>query len=59
MFCHGILNMQETKYEVEPNETILKTSMIHGFEEMCDAHEAIESLAHFFNSCSSHVYFTI
>ena len=36
MFFLGILNMQETKYGVESNEIILKTSMIYGFEEMCD-----------------------
>ena len=33
--------MQETKCGVETNEAILKTSMIHGFEAMCDVHEAI------------------
>ena len=40
MLCHGILSMQETKYRVEPNETILKIGMIHGFEEKYDVHEA-------------------
>ena len=39
MFFHGILNMQETKCGVEPNETTSKNGMIHGFEEMCDVHE--------------------
>ena len=48
MFYHDILNMQETKYGVEPNESILKAGMIHGFEEMCDVHEAIVALVHFF-----------
>ena len=41
LLCDGILNMQETKYGMEPNETILKTDMIHGFEAMCNVHEAI------------------
>ena len=59
MLYDGILNMQETKYGVEPNETILKTGMIHGFEIMCDVHEATKALVHFFYSCSSHVYSTI
>ena len=56
MICHGVLNMQETKYGVEPNEIILKTDMIHGFEAMCDVHETIKALAHCFCSCSIHVY---
>ena len=47
MFCHGILNMHETKYGVNPNETILKTGMIHDFERMCDVHEATEALVRF------------
>ena len=59
MLCHVVLNMQETKYGVEPNETILKTSMIHGFETMCDVHEATITLVRFFYSRSSHVYSTI
>ena len=59
MLCHGILNMFQTKYGVERNEFILKTCMIHGFEEMCDVHEATIDLVHFFYSCSSHVYSTI
>ena len=48
MLCHGVLNMQETKYGVEPNEIILKTNMIHGFETMCDVHEATKALVYFF-----------
>ena len=40
MLCHGILNIQEINYGVEPNEIILKTSMIHGFEAMRDVQEA-------------------
>jgi hypothetical protein len=48
MFYHGILNMQETKYGLEPNEIILKIGMIHGFKEMCDVHEATIDLVHFF-----------
>ena len=59
MLCHGISNMQETKYGVDPDESILKTRMIHGFEEMCHVHEVIISLVHFFYSCTSHVYSTI
>ena len=31
MFCHGILDMQETKYGVDPNEIILSIGMISGF----------------------------
>ena len=58
MFFHDILNMQEIKYGVEPNETILKIGMIHGFEAMCDVHEATKALVHFFYSCN-HVYSTI
>ena len=50
---------QETKCGVEPNETILKTSMIHGLEAMCDVHEAIEYLICFIYSCSRHTYSTI
>ena len=48
MFCHCVLNMQETNYEMDPNEIILKISMIYGFEEMYDIHEAILALVHFF-----------
>ena len=59
MHCHGILNMQETKYGVEPNEIILKIGMRHGFEEMCDIHEATIALLKKKYSCSSHVYSTI
>ena len=60
MLRYGVLNMQETKYGVKPNETILRTCMIHGFEAMCDVdHEATKSLVCFFYSCSSHVYSTI
>ena len=40
--------MKETKYGVEPHETILKTYMIHGFEAMCDVYEAAKALVHFF-----------
>ena len=47
------------KYGVDPNETILKIGMIHGFEAMCDFHEATKALVHFLYSCSSHVYSTI
>ena len=32
--------MQETKYGVDPNETIFRSGMIHGFEAICDVHEA-------------------
>ena len=48
MLCHDILNMQETKYGIETTEIILKIGMIHGFEAICDVHEAIEALVHFF-----------
>jgi hypothetical protein len=59
MLCHGILNMHETKYGVDPNETILKTGMIHGFESVCDIHKVTGALVHFLHSCSGHVYSTI
>ena len=48
MLCHGVLKMQETKYDVEPNEMILSTGMKHGFKSMCDVHETIKALVHFF-----------
>ena len=51
--------MQETKYEVEPNEIILETSMRHGFKELCDVEEARIALVHFFNSCNSYIYCTM
>ena len=44
---------------MDPNEIILKTSAIHGFEEMCDVHESIVALVHFFYSRSSHIYIYI
>ena len=44
---------------MEPNETILKNDMIHGFEVMCDVHEAVESFSMFFYSSSSNVYSTL
>ena len=50
MLWHGILNMQETKYGVEPKEIILKIGMIHGFEEMCDVHEVTIALIRFFHA---------
>ena len=59
MLCHGILNMQETKYGVEPNEIILKTCMIREFEEMCGIHEPTVALVHFFYPCRNHVYSTM
>ena len=58
MLCHDVLNMQEIKYGVEPNEIILSTSMRCGFEAMCDVHEATKFVVHFFYSCS-HVYSNI
>ena len=58
MFCHGILNIHETKYGVEPNEIILSTGMRCGFEAIYDAHETTKALICFLYSCS-HVYFTI
>ena len=48
MLCHGVLNMQEKKNGLEPNEMILSIGIKHGFEAMCDVHEAIEALVHFF-----------
>ena len=48
MLCHSVLHMWGTKYEVEPDENILKNGMIHEFEEMCDVHEAIIVLVRFY-----------
>ena len=50
---------QNKVHEVKSNETILKTGMIHGFDEMCDVHEETKDLVCVFYSCSSHVYSTI
>ena len=47
-FFMAILNMKEMKYGVELNEIILKIGMIHGFEEICDVHEATLALVLFF-----------
>ena len=33
MFCHGILNMQETKYGVKPTKEILGDGMQHAIEK--------------------------
>ena len=45
MLFYGILNMQQTKYGVDPkhDEMILITNMKHGFERMCKHHEAVEA----------------
>ena len=44
MLCHGVLNMQEKKNGLEPNEMILSIGIKHGFEAMCDVHEATKAL---------------
>ena len=41
MVYHGVLNMQETTYGMEPIEMILSINMKHGFEELFDVHETI------------------
>jgi hypothetical protein len=51
MICHGILNMYETKYGVDPNENILEIGMIHGFQQVYDVHETTIDLVCFFYSC--------
>ena len=53
MICHGILNIQETKYGVEPNEIILSTGKRRGFEATCVVHEATKD---FIYSCSRILY---
>ena len=41
MICHRILNMQETKYVVEPMEEILRNGMQHGFERVYIVYEPL------------------
>jgi hypothetical protein len=41
VFCHGILNMQETEYGVYPTKEILRYDMQHGFEIMCIFYETL------------------
>ena len=48
MLCHGILNLQETKYGVEPTKLILREGMQHGFGRMCIVHEAFIAMVCFF-----------
>jgi hypothetical protein len=48
MLCHGILNMQETKYGVHPTKEILRDDIQHGFKIMCIVYETIAAMIHFF-----------
>jgi hypothetical protein len=41
VLCHDILNMQETKYEMQPIEEILRECMKHDFERMCIVYERL------------------
>jgi hypothetical protein len=41
MFFHGLLNLQGTKYGVEPTKDMLKNSMKHGFKRICISYEAL------------------
>ena len=44
MLWHGIFNMQETKYGVNPMENILRYGIKYGFERMCISHESMDSM---------------
>jgi hypothetical protein len=39
VICHVVLNMQETKYEIQPTKEILREFMKHGFERICIVYE--------------------
>jgi hypothetical protein len=48
MICHGVLNMQETKYGEEPMENLVITDMRQGFKMRCMVYESITDLVRFF-----------
>ena len=47
MIWHGILNMQETKYGVDPTKEILEDGMKYGFERMCIIHGGTDAMVCF------------
>ena len=47
--CHGVLNMQETKYGMQPIEEILRKFMKHGFEIMYIFYERLDAKVCSFN----------
>jgi hypothetical protein len=48
VLCHVVLNMQETKYGMQPTEEILREFMKHGFERMCIVYERLGAKVCFF-----------
>jgi hypothetical protein len=44
VLCHDVLNMQETKYGVQPTKDILREGMKHDFERMCIVYERLISM---------------
>jgi hypothetical protein len=48
VLCHGVLNMQETKYGMQPTKEILREGMKHGFKRMCIVYERLVAKVCFF-----------
>jgi hypothetical protein len=48
VLCHVVLNMQETKYGMQPTKEILREFMKHGFERMCIVYERLGAKVCFF-----------
>ena len=53
MLSHGILNMQETKYGVNPMEELSRDGMKYDFKIMCIIHEVVDAMVGFFFMQSS------
>ena len=48
MLCDRLLNMQETKYGVEPTKlTLRETNIQFDFERICIVYETIDGMVHF------------
>jgi hypothetical protein len=47
---HGVLNMQETKYGMQPTKHSLRDGMKHGFERICIVYERLTAMVCFYLS---------
>jgi hypothetical protein len=56
---HGVLNMQETNYGVQPTNEILREGMKHEFERMCIFYERLDAKVCFFLFTQSYIYIYI
>jgi hypothetical protein len=59
MICHDILNMQETKYGMQPTKEFLREGMKHGFERMCIVYERLGAKVFFFDYSIIYIYYSL